>query len=59
MGQRTSNTTGVTFEDVVVPNEVSPVFPDILHNNIILFCHCYSLSIRIFLQLLVKVLGLQ
>lgn len=25
MGQRASNTTGVTFEDVVVPNEVGKV----------------------------------
>ena len=27
MGQRASNTAGVTFEDVVVPKEVSP-FPE-------------------------------
>ena len=25
MGQRASNTAGVTFEDVVIPNEVSPI----------------------------------
>ena len=25
MGQRASNTSGVTFEDVVIPNKVSPV----------------------------------
>jgi len=28
MGQRASNTAGVTFEDVVVPNEVSTTTPE-------------------------------
>ena len=42
MGQRASNTTGVTFEDVVVPSEVSPVLPNALHTLFI--CVLFSIE---------------
>lgn len=38
MGQRASDTRGITFEDVVVPKEVSYVFVDCT------FIHCQSLE---------------
>ena len=49
MGQRTSNTTAVTFEDVIVPNEVSLTTAT---------DNCNISYSRMFWQLLEKVLKL-
>lgn len=34
MGQRASNTSGVTFEDVVIPNKVSQLSYSLIYNHL-------------------------